>query len=71
MKSLFFISILILFTIAPQISTNKVYICKGKSSKKYHLKKNCRGLSNCSTDISEVSLEAAKKMGRGLCGWED
>jgi len=71
MKTLFFISILALFTIAPQASTNNVYICKGKSSKKYHLKKNCRGLSNCSTDINEVSLEAAKKLGRGLCGWED
>ena len=71
MKSLLYISILALSTLATQISTNKVYICKGKSSKKYHLKKNCGGLSNCATDISEVSLEAAKKLGRGLCGWED
>lgn len=71
MKMLVFILTLALFTVAPQISTDKVYICKGKSSKKYHLTKKCRGLSNCATDISEVSLEAAKKLGRGLCGWED
>ena len=71
MKSFVFILTLALVTAASQISTDTVYICKGKSSKKYHLKKNCRGLSNCSTDISEVSLEAAKKLGRGLCGWED
>ena len=48
-----------------------VYICKGQSSKKYHLVKNCRGLSNCSTDISEIKKSNAKEMGQGLCGWED
>ncbi|WP_442844998.1 hypothetical protein [Leeuwenhoekiella sp. H156] len=62
---------LVLFTLLPQFNAGNVYICKGKSSKKYHFKKNCRGLSNCSTDVSEVSLEEAKKLGRGLCGWED
>ena len=49
----------------------KVYICKGKSSKKYHLKKNCRGLSNCSTKTYEVTLKEAKELKRTLCGWED
>ena len=48
-----------------------VYICKGKQSERYHLVKNCRGLSNCSTDTYSVSLSEAKKMGRTLCGWED
>tara|TARA_R110000868_G_scaffold36471_10_gene129612 strand:+ start:6029 stop:6343 length:315 start_codon:yes stop_codon:yes gene_type:complete len=48
-----------------------VYICKGKSSKKYHYKKDCRGLSNCSTKTYEVTLTKAKEMGRTLCGWED
>ena len=48
-----------------------VYICKGKYSKKYHYKKDCRGLSNCSTDIYTVSLSEAKNIGRTLCGWED
>lgn len=49
----------------------KVYICKGKGSKRYHLIKTCRGLSHCSTDTFEVPLKKAKKMGRTLCGWED
>ena len=62
---------LALFTLAPEFNVGNVYICKGKSSKKYHFKKNCRGLSNCSTDVFEVSMEEAKKLGRGLCGWED
>jgi hypothetical protein len=53
------------------ISLTDVYICKGKYSKKYHYKKDCRGLSNCSTDIYKVSLSDAKKIGRTLCGWED
>ncbi|SHI49351.1 hypothetical protein SAMN04488096_102105 [Mesonia phycicola] len=51
--------------------TENVYICKGPSSKKYHLKKNCRGLSNCSTDIYSVTKEKAKSLNRTLCGWED
>lgn len=49
----------------------KVYICKGKSSKRYHYDKYCRGLSNCSTKTYEVSLSEAKELGRTLCGWED
>ncbi|WP_215957817.1 MULTISPECIES: hypothetical protein [Cellulophaga] len=48
-----------------------VYICKGKSSKKYHYKKACRGLSNCSTKTYQVPLTEAREMGRTLCGWED
>jgi len=67
--------IFILFTSFVDIET-KVFICKGKSSKKYHLKKNhlkknCRGLSNCSTDTYEVTLDKAKELKRTLCGWED
>ena len=49
----------------------EVFICKGKSSKKYHLDKNCRGLKNCSTKIYKVKLQEALKMKRTLCGWED
>jgi len=54
-----------------EVVDTKVYICKGKSSKRYHYKKNCRGLSNCSTKIYEVTLSEAKDLGRTLCGWED
>jgi hypothetical protein len=48
-----------------------VYICNGPKATKYHLKKDCRGLNRCSTEIEKVSLEAAKKDGRTLCGFED
>nr|WP_298994850.1 hypothetical protein [uncultured Allomuricauda sp.] len=53
------------------IEKNKVYVCKGKGSKRYHYNKHCRGLSRCSTKIYEVTLKEAKNMGRTLCGWED
>ncbi|MGQ2984846.1 hypothetical protein [Flavobacterium sp.] len=52
-------------------TANDVYICNGPKSFKYHLKDNCRGLKNCSTEIEKVSLDAAKKKGRTLCGYED
>ncbi|MDG4946985.1 hypothetical protein NMK71_11235 [Weeksellaceae bacterium KMM 9713] len=53
------------------VSFNTVYICNGKSSKKYHLTPNCRGLSNCSTKIYKVTKDEARRLNRTLCGWED
>ena len=50
---------------------DNVYICNSSGAKKYHYKKNCRGLSNCKKEVKEISLEAAKDRGRTLCGWED
>jgi len=52
-------------------SVTDVYICTGKYSKKYHYSKNCRGLSNCKSEIKKVYLNEAKHKGRTLCGWED
>lgn len=49
----------------------EVYICNGKSSTKYHLIKNCKGLERCSTEIEKITLSEAKKKKRTLCGWED
>ncbi|WP_240315471.1 hypothetical protein [Aquimarina longa] len=49
----------------------EVYICNGPKSKRYHYRKNCRGLKRCSTRIYKMSLEEAKEEGRTLCGWED
>nr|WP_298793866.1 hypothetical protein [uncultured Allomuricauda sp.] len=65
------IGIIIIGSASAGIKETKVYICMGKGSKKYHYNKNCRGFSNCSTKIHEVTLEKAKDMGRTLCGWED
>ena len=49
----------------------EVFICKGKSSKRYHLKLNCPGLSNCSTRIYQINIPVAERLGRSLCKLED
>ena len=49
-----------------------VYICVSKGAKKYHYKKNCRGLNSCSHEIKKVTISDAKgKYNKTLCGWED
>jgi len=52
-------------------SGTDVYICKSTGAKKYHLTENCRGLSNCKAEVGKVTLNAAQKQGKTLCGWED
>jgi hypothetical protein len=47
-----------------------VFICYSSSAKRYHLNKNCRGLSNCNHEIRKVSLKEAGNLGRTLCGYE-
>lgn len=47
------------------------YVCNGPSSKKYHLKEDCRGLNRCSTKIEKTTVKDAKEKGRTLCGFED
>jgi hypothetical protein len=69
MKSI--LLLFLLFVLPISINETNVYICKGKGSKKYHYVKSCRGLSNCSTNVYQVSLSKAQEMGRTLCGWED
>ena len=70
-KILFLGGLLFLFLTSFSLDVSEVYICKGPQSKKYHYKKDCRGLKNCSTDIYSVALSDAKDLGRSLCGWED
>lgn len=48
-----------------------VYICNGKYAERYHLSPYCRGLSNCKSTVSSISLEDVRLRGRSLCGWED
>ena len=49
----------------------KVYICRGPESARYHYKSDCQGLNRCSKSVDEIDLLAAKKLGRSLCGFED
>ncbi len=67
------VTIVLLFLLIFNIEKTEtfVYICKTKSSKKYHYRKNCRGLSRCSTTIEKITKQKAKASGKTLCGWED
>lgn len=51
----------------PNTPGEKVYICTGSSSKRYHSRKNCRGLSNCGGTIKELTVEQAENQGRTPC----
>lgn len=44
-----------------------VFLCNGGSSKVYHKRPDCRGLSNCSTQIEKVALSTAIGKGRRAC----
>jgi hypothetical protein len=44
-----------------------VYLCNGGSSKVYHKRPDCRGLSNCSTQIEKVTVSLAIGKGRRAC----
>lgn len=65
------LSLSILFLISFACKEPKtVYVCNSDGAKKYHLKSDCRGLSNCQYKIIETTLDKAKKDGKTLCGWE-
>ncbi len=65
-KSVIPLLIVVLFT-SFILLADQVYICKGPSSMVYHKSDRCKGLSRCSTDISKVTVEEAKKLGRRAC----
>lgn len=44
-----------------------VYVCTGKSAKRYHSINNCMGLSRCSEEISKMTIEEAHKNGKTPC----
>lgn len=48
-------------------SANYVFICTGEKAKRYHLDRNCSGLSRCSKEIIEVTIEEAESKGRTPC----
>lgn len=61
--------IILLFGIIVCLSScsNRVYVCTGGYSYRYHKSKSCDGLSNCGGEIKEVSKEEAKSIGRTPC----
>jgi hypothetical protein len=61
--SILLFSILVSFSLVE----SGVFICKGPSSKVYHKSDRCKGLSRCSTQVFEITMAEAKKLGRRAC----
>lgn len=70
-KIFFIITIAITFSFSSSNNYSNVFICNSKTAKKYHLSKDCRGLSNCKAETIRITLSKAKELKRTLCGWED
>ncbi len=70
MKTLLFLSVLLLFiSFAPPANKN-VYICNRPNGKRFHFKEDCKGLQACTHKIEKVTLEEARKAGKTACGYE-
>lgn len=51
-----------------QIKKNaKVYICTGTNAKTYHVSRTCKALNTCKSEIKQIKMAEAIKMGRHLC----
>lgn len=44
-----------------------VYVCSGPQAKRYHSTRDCYGLSRCSGEIVETTVEEAEDNGRTPC----
>ncbi len=64
---LFLSIVLISFLVSFSLVEGGVFICKGPSSAVYHKSDRCKGLSKCSTQVFEITLAEAKKLGRRAC----
>jgi hypothetical protein len=67
MKRIVFFFIIISVLFAFQQKEKEVFICPTKSSKVYHLKKDCKGLKRCSIKIKTITEKKAENIGRTMC----
>ncbi len=44
-----------------------VYVCSGQSARRYHSVNDCRGLSRCSGEVVEMTIEEADSYGKTPC----
>lgn len=64
-KAFFIVSLVFLSSF--QTKEKEVFICPTKSSKAFHLKKDCRGLKRCSIKIKTITKTKAENIGRKMC----
>lgn len=50
-----------------KVNPQAVYVCSGKSAKRYHSVNNCLGLGRCSGTVEVVSIEEADYQGKTPC----
>ena len=67
MKKIIILISLLYFLTAFQTKEKEVFICMTKSSKTYHLKKDCRGLKKCKSKIKKNTQYKAENVGRTKC----
>jgi hypothetical protein len=67
MKKVILIFLLIPLLSSYQTKEKEVFICPTKSSKVYHLKKDCKGLKRCSIKIKTITEKKAENIGRTMC----
>ena len=60
-----------LFSFLFSLTNTKVYLCDSKNGKKFHYKKDCRGLKACTHEIILVDIITAKRKGKTICGFEN
>jgi len=48
-----------------------VYVCNSGHAKRYHYRPDCRGLSNCTYTIKQMTRDEACQAGKTLCKFED
>lgn len=70
MKKKLFVLLIFIFSTAFQSKNKDVFICTSKSSKTYHLKKDCAGIKKCKSKIKKIKKEKAERVGRTFCKLE-
>ncbi|EHQ25896.1 hypothetical protein Mucpa_1742 [Mucilaginibacter paludis DSM 18603] len=48
-----------------------VFVCDSHHSNNYHLRADCRGLSDCSHRLTQITLKDARRSKKILCTWEN
>lgn len=71
MKKLLLIAgVFLILTAFKKEEEKKVFICVSVASKRYHLKRTCKGLQACKAKIKTTTAKKAEKLGRTFCKWE-
>lgn len=50
-----------------EVDSDCVYVCSGRSAKRYHSVNDCMGLSRCSGEVLKMTVEEAEGHGKTPC----